>query len=641
MAINFRPDDNYKVDGGTTIPRTYQGESLAYISDEEALRLREKGGGVPPNDPSGQITKFGIPSFDAPGWLTSGQGLTRPPWVPAPVAPAPAPAPPPAAPAPAPQVITPPGVEDPYARPPAPPAYLSQPMPPGQEGQEQDLFWYKQNQDWVEQNWVQNPEYEQWLQENPPSARPADQPPEETPEQRQARGLTIEERNQRVLDIMSAQATSPVHPPDTKVELSPIELQQEELLAEQQLGQIAPITSDVAGAVPEIGVQGEFEAAQTEAARTEEIERARAARLTRENISAEVFVQEADVIGTVSEQSLAQAQADNLDPKATVQGQLENLYTSIIDGQPLPPWASGPVRVASQIMQQRGLGASSIAGAALVQAVQESAIPIAAADAQAYGTIQLQNLNNRHLTALQNALTFAQMDQRNQDARMRSAIQNSQNFLSIDVQNLNNDQQKEVLDFNTRAQEMFSNQAAANAASQFNAQSQNQIDQFFANLGTQVSQRNSELQVAQEQFNVDQVNTVKQFNQSLLDSRDKFNGNLTAQINQSNAVWRRTINTANNATQNEANRINAQNLLGLTNTAQNNLWQAYRDEAQWLVQTTENAFQRAHQAAILAQQQDFQDELYRKSVKDNAFSAIGALAGNVIGSWLSNPDAAK
>ena len=664
MAINFKPDDKYKVDGVTTVPRTYEGESLAYISDEEALLLREKGGGVPPNDSSGQITKFGIPSFQniAP-WMLSGgvqrhdmPGRSR--WIfnnktytnqadaqaahdkllqqyqqqqaaqPQNVDPLPL-------------VVGDADATEPFNKsvnpttPPttAPPAYLSQPMPPGQEGQKQDLLWYKQNQDWVEQNWVKNPEYEQWLQENPPSATPADEPPE----QRQARGLTIEERNQRVLDIMSAQATSPVHPPNTKVELSPIELQQEELLASQQMGQVTPITSDVTGAVPEIGVQGEFEAAQTEAARTEEIDRARAARLAREDISPEVFVQEADVIGTVSEQSLAQAQADNLDPKATVQGQLENLYTSIIDGQPLPPWASGPVRAASQIMQQRGLGASSIAGAALVQAVQESAIPIAAADAQAYGTIQLQNLNNSQQAALQNALTFAQMDQRNQDARMRSAIQNSQNFLSIDVQNLNNDQQKEVLDFNTRAQEMFSNQAAANAANQFNAQSQNQIDQFFANLGTQVSQRNSELQVAQEQFNVDQVNTVKQFNQSLLDSRDKFNANLTAQINQSNAVWRRTINTANNATQNEANRINAQNLLGLTSTAQNNLWQAYRDEAQWLIQTTENGLQRAHQAAILSQQQNFQDELYQQSVKDNAFSAIGSLAGTIVGGLFA-PD---
>ena len=584
MAINFKPDDNYTVDGVNTIPRTHKGESLAYISDEEARLLREKGGGVPPDNPSGQLTKFGIPSFNAPGWVTSGE--YRDPssqwYIPgaaaaaAPIAAAPVA---PVAPAPAPATAP------------------------------------------------------QEAEETPAAETPA----AETPEKAPARGLTIEERNQRVLDIMSAQATSPVHPPNTKVELSPIELQQQELLADQQLEQITPIASDVAGAVPEIGVQGEFEAAQTEAVRTEEIERARAAKLIRENISAEVLVQEADVIGTVSQESVAQAQADDLDPKATIQGQLENLYTSIVDGQPLPPWASGPVRVASQIMQQRGLGASSIAGAALVQAVQEGAIPIAAADAQAYATIQLQNLNNAQQAALQNALTFAQMDQRNQDARMRSAIQNSQNFLSIDVQNLNNDQQKEVLDFNTRAQEMFSNQAAANASKQFNAQSENQVDQFFANLGTQVSQRNSELQVAQEQFNVDQVNTVKKFNQSLIDSRDKFNGNLTAQINQSNAVWRRTINTANNATQNEANRINAQNLLGLTNTAQNNLWQAYRDEAQWLIQTTENGLQRAHQAAILSQQQDFQDELYQQSVKDNAFSAIGSLAGTVVGGLFA-PD---
>jgi len=71
MAINFRPDNNYKVDGVTTIPRTHDGESLAYISPEEALRLRKSGGGVPPNHPSGQITKFGIPSFAAPNWVTN------------------------------------------------------------------------------------------------------------------------------------------------------------------------------------------------------------------------------------------------------------------------------------------------------------------------------------------------------------------------------------------------------------------------------------------------------------------------------------------------------------------------------------------------------------------------------------------
>jgi len=65
------------MNGINAIPRTHNGEGLAYISPGEAIWLRQRGGGVPPNDPSGQITKFGIPSFQgggggAPGWLTSG-----------------------------------------------------------------------------------------------------------------------------------------------------------------------------------------------------------------------------------------------------------------------------------------------------------------------------------------------------------------------------------------------------------------------------------------------------------------------------------------------------------------------------------------------------------------------------------------
>lgn len=54
-------------------------------------------------------------------------------------------------------------------------------------------------------------------------------------------------------------------------------------------------------------------------------------------------------------------------------------------------------------MQQRGIGASSMAAAALTQALMESGIPIATADANSYAKIQLQNLNNRQETALKNA----------------------------------------------------------------------------------------------------------------------------------------------------------------------------------------------------------------------------------------------
>jgi len=177
---------------------------------------------------------------------------------------------------------------------------------------------------------------------------------------------------------------------------------------------------------------------------------------------------------------------------------------------------------------------------------------------------------------------------------------------------------------------MFTDQSAENATRQFNATGQVQVDEFFAELGTKVRTRNSELATANAQFNSDQVNALRQFNQQVQNDRDKFEANLSTQIGQSNAVWRRSINTANNATQNEANRINAQAVLGMNEVAQANLWQAYRDDAQFLIQTTENALQRAHQVGILSQQQDFQSAQYKTAARDATFGQIGQLAGTVI-----------
>ena len=107
--------------------------------------------------------------------------------------------------------------------------------------------------------------------------------------------------------------------------------------------------------------------------------------------------------GEVSDKSQAEAQTlelDEFDQRATVKFQLGELFDSIQEGEELPAWASPAVRRVSAIMQQRGMGSSSMASAAMVQAVMESGIPIATADANSYAKIQLQNLNNRQETAL-------------------------------------------------------------------------------------------------------------------------------------------------------------------------------------------------------------------------------------------------
>jgi ElaB/YqjD/DUF883 family membrane-anchored ribosome-binding protein len=88
--------------------------------------------------------------------------------------------------------------------------------------------------------------------------------------------------------------------------------------------------------------------------------------------------------GTLSQSSIAKAQIGSVPPEATVQGQMSKLMAQFNDGT--PAWAAGAMRAANAAMAARGLGASSMAGAAIVQAAMESSIPIAQQDAQAIFT---------------------------------------------------------------------------------------------------------------------------------------------------------------------------------------------------------------------------------------------------------------
>ena len=72
-----------------------------------------------------------------------------------------------------------------------------------------------------------------------------------------------------------------------------------------------------------------------------------------------------------------QVQAAEATPssQATVQGQLAQLTANFDSANP-PAWAAGAMRNATAQMAARGLGASSLAGQAIVQATLESALPI-------------------------------------------------------------------------------------------------------------------------------------------------------------------------------------------------------------------------------------------------------------------------
>ena len=317
----------------------------------------------------------------------------------------------------------------------------------------------------------------------------------------------------------------------------------------------------------------------------------------------------------VSAESQATAAQGTLSSLGTVQGQLSNLMTQLnTDGAELPPWAAPAVRKVNAIMNQRGLGASSMASAAVTQAIYESALPIAAQDAKTYASMDLQNLNNRQQAVLQNATIYAAMDKANLDARMQAAVNNAKSFLALDLANLTEQGKTNLVD-----------QSAVNAAQQFNAKSETQVMEFFAELGTQIENANKTRVAAMTQFDASETNAVSKFNSQVEDSRDKFNAQMYAQIAQANANWRRSINTENTAVANENNRINSANLLGISRTAQEQQWQRYRDEAQWLVTTSENARDRAHKVALLGQENSYDVAQYNKERRDALTSDLAEL----------------
>jgi len=329
----------------------------------------------------------------------------------------------------------------------------------------------------------------------------------------------------------------------------------------------------------------------------------------------------------LSDGAMATAATQELDERATIRYQLSDLFKGIEDGEPLPPWASPAVRKVTAVMQQRGLGASSIAAAAVTQAIMESGISIAAQDAKMYQAIQLKNLDNQQQAALSNAVQIATMDRQNADARTKAAISNAQALLSIDLKELDAQQQSNSLKYSALTQAALADAAAENARVQLNAKNELQVEEFFAELGVQIDQQNISRDVALRTFNVNQENAYKEFNAQLRNSREKFNANMKFAIDQSNTQWRRQINTANTATLNEANRINVQTAFNETQTALNQLWQQYRDNATFNFTASESEMQRRHESALKALEVSATEEIYSDQQKsDIAKSLINLIA---------------
>jgi hypothetical protein len=126
--------------------------------------------------------------------------------------------------------------------------------------------------------------------------------------------------------------------------------------------------------------------------------------------------------------------------KATVQGQLGELMQDF-EGGATPAWAAGALRNATAAMAARGLGASSMAGQALVQAAMEASLPIAQADAATFAGFETQNLSNRQQRAMLAAQQRATFIGQEFDQGFQSRVANAAKVSDIANMNFNADQQ--------------------------------------------------------------------------------------------------------------------------------------------------------------------------------------------------------
>jgi len=334
----------------------------------------------------------------------------------------------------------------------------------------------------------------------------------------------------------------------------------------------------------------------------------------------------------------AQATPSN---QATVQGQLERLLQQF-EGGATPAWAAGAMRAATATMAARGLGASSMAGQAVVQAAMESALPVAQADAATRAAFEAQNLSNRQERAMlaaqqraafigmefdqafqsrvMNASKVSDIANMNFTAEQQVALENSRIANTINLQNLNNQQAVVMAEAAALSQLDMANLNNRQQAAVMNAQSFLSMD--MANLNNRQQVAMFKAQAMQQALFTDQaaVNAAKQFN-----AKNRLI------IDQNNVQWRREVATANTAAINRANEINAKSILDMSETAYNNLWQYYSDSMEYAWTSAENERDRLNKLAQIKLQGDIKADITDLQNDYNSSVAFG----NLIGTFLT------
>ena len=236
--------------------------------------------------------------------------------------------------------------------------------------------------------------------------------------------------------------------------------------------------------------------------------------------------------------------------KATVAGQLAILMADFEGGE-TPAWAAGSMRAATAAMIQRGLGASSMAGQAIIQATMEAALPIAMADAQTQASFEAQNLSNRQargmLAAQQRAAFMGQEFDQAFQARVQNAakisdianmnftadqtiqLENSRNAQTLSLTNLSNSQAMvmaeaaalaglDTQNLNNRQQAAVQNASNFLQVDMANLTNKQQTAMFKTQQNVQALFTDQAAENASKQFNASSTNQTNQFFANLINT---------------------------------------------------------------------------------------------------------------------------
>ena len=288
--------------------------------------------------------------------------------------------------------------------------------------------------------------------------------------------------------------------------------------------------------------------------------------------------------------------------QATVAGQLEGLMQQFEGGE-TPAWAAGSIRTAMQTLAARGLGASSLAGQAVIQAAMEAALPIAQMDAQTQAQFEAQNLSNRQQRAMlaaqqratflgqefdqefqarvANASRIADVANINFNAEQQVALENSRAANTMNLTNLNNSQamvmaeaaalsQLDMANLNNRQQAAVQNAQNFLQMDMQNLSNEQQTAMFKAQQNIQAMFTDQAAENAAAQFNATSENQTNQFFASLTSQVSQFNASQQNAMDQFNVNSVNALREFNSELQQQRDLFNAQN--GLVIAQSNAQW---------------------------------------------------------------------